>query len=113
MGFSYNCDEVFSVRDTLTGLKRHYYFSYIGLTPLPRERSITSDSGRSFRPTLSLFVFLSSICNITEAAFVHSDAFSSACHRQKDATPRSSLNHTSSNSSSDDFHYENLSLKLQ
>jgi len=54
-----------------------------------------SDLGRLFRPTLSFF--LGSVCNIIVAAFVHSDAFSSTCHRQKGAAPRGSLNRTSFN----------------
>jgi len=71
-----------------------------------------SDSGRLFRPTLSFF--LGPVCNITVAAFVHSDAFSSACHRQKGAAPRGSLSPASfNNHQSDDFHYEDLPLKAQ
>jgi len=60
------------------------------------------NSGRLFRPTLSFF--LGSVCNITVAAYVHSDAFSGACHRQKGATLRGSLNRASFNNyQSDDF----------
>jgi len=40
---------------------------------------VSNDSGRLFRPTLSFF--LGSLCNITVAVYVHSDAFSGACHR--------------------------------
>jgi len=68
------------------------------------------DLGRLFRPTLSFF--LGSVCNITIAAYVYSDAFSGACHRQKGATPRGSLNRASfDNHHSDDFHHEDLPLK--
>jgi len=40
---------------------------------------VSNDSGRLFRPTLSFF--LGSVCNITVTVYVHSDAFSGACHR--------------------------------
>ena len=40
---------------------------------------MSNDSGRLFRPTLSFF--LGSVCNITVTVYVHSDAFSGACHR--------------------------------
>jgi len=70
------------------------------------------DLGRLFRLTLSFF--LGPVCNITVAAFVHSDAFSGVCYRQKGATPRGSLNRASfNNHQSDDFHHKDLPLKAQ
>jgi len=73
--------------------------------------TLGADLGRLFRPTLSFF--LGSVCNITVAAFVHSDAFSSACHRQKGAAPRGSLNRAFFNFIIRRFHYENLLLEAQ
>ena len=57
--------------------------------------AIYTDLGRLFRPTLSFF--LGSVCNITVAVYVHSDAFSGVCYCQKGAAPCGSLNRASFN----------------
>jgi len=69
-------------------LLHHYINGTLNLNTLLLTTII--NSGRLFRPTLSFF--LGSVCNITVAAFVHSDAFSGTCHRQKGAAPPGSLN---------------------